>query len=552
MKHIKWKLLCTCFLVLTIVSCRKDILDVKPTSFVSDATLWSDLNLVSQFVNNIYGTLPNGFTRKDFGEGGGNEWSRGMSILDAGSDDADGKLDAKVQLFNTADITPAFTPYNEDMWVINYAAIRKANVLLSRIDEVPGDTTLRKRFKAEAQFIRAFCYADLIKVYGGVPLITRVQSITEDLMVSRNTYTECVAQIIKDCDSAAMVLPNTYTGTNVGRATKGAALALKARTLLYAASPLNNTNNSLPLWQSAATAAQEVINLNVYRLHPNYYRLFLDNNNAEVIFARQFIKPQIVHPISYMLAMSLPSLGDGGWGGFAPTQNLVDAYEMTNGKPITDPTSGYDPQNPYANRDARLDQTVLRNGSSWKGITIQTFEGGNANMSNNNDRSRTSYGLKKFLDESLRTGADVYQGQDNHWIFMRYAEVLLNYAEARNEAFGPDGSVYTAINQVRARAGQPGLPAGLSQTDMRERIRNERRVELVFEEHRFWDVRRWNLAMTLFNAPVHRMRIVRTNNVLNHTVEQYETRRFRAHQNVFPIPLFEIDRNRNLKQNDGY
>ena len=143
---------------------------------------------------------------------------------------------------------------------------------------------------------------------------------------------------------------------------------------------------------------------------------------------------------------------------------------LKNGKPITDPTSGYDPEDPYKNRDARLDQTVLHNGSQWKGATIETFEGGNANLSSNNDRSRTSYGLKKFMDGSLIDGSQTYQGQDNNWIFLRYGEVLLNYAESQNEAVGPDASVYNALNLIRARAGLPGLPAGISKDEMRDRI----------------------------------------------------------------------------------
>jgi starch-binding outer membrane protein, SusD/RagB family len=188
MKNIKIKLLGLSMIFMTVIACDDKILDVKPTSFVSDATLWSDLNLVDQFVSNIYGTLQSGFTRQDFGYGNGFSWSRGMSIMEAASDDADGKLDAKVQLFNNADITPSFTPYSEDIWVMNYSAIRKANVLLSRIDAVPGDAEIKKRYKAEAQFIRAFSYADLIKTYGGVPLILTVQDISEDLAVPRNTY----------------------------------------------------------------------------------------------------------------------------------------------------------------------------------------------------------------------------------------------------------------------------------------------------------------------------------------------------------------------------
>ena len=538
-------------LIISVFSCKKNILDVKPTSFVSDATLWADLNLVDQFVNNIYGTLPSGFNRKDFGEGDGFEWSRGMSIMAAGTDDADGKLDAKVQLFNTADITPSFTPYNQDIWTFNYAAIRKCNVLLSRIEEVPGDAARKKRYKGEALFIRAFCYADLIKTYGGVPLILTVQNITDDLLVPRNTYADCVTQIAKDCDEAALLLPVSYGSSDFGRATQGAAKSVKAKTYLYQASPLNNPSNSLPLWINAATAAKAVIDLNAYSLYPDYYNLFIDKINPEVIFARQFLKPQIASPISYTLGMSA-GIGDGTWGGFAPTQNLVDAYEMTNGKPITDPASGYDAQNPYLNRDSRLDKTVLHNGSSWKGVTIQTYEGGNANSSSNNDRSRTSYGLKKFLDENLVTATQVYQGQDNNWIFYRYADVLLMYAEAQNEAVGPDASVYSAINLVRQRAGQPGLPGGLSQSLMRNKIHNERRVEMVFEESRFWDVRRWKQGMTYFNGPINRMKIIKSGNLLTYTVEQYENRVYKEYQNVFPIPQFEKDKNPNLIQNPGY
>jgi starch-binding outer membrane protein, SusD/RagB family len=249
------------------------------------------------------------------------------------------------------------------------------------------------------------------------------------------------------------------------------------------------------------------------------------------------------------MAMPIAGVSDGAWAGFSPTQNLVDSYEMKNGKPISDPTSGYNPQDPYKDRDARLDQTVTRNGSPWKGVIVQTFKGGNANASGTNP---TNYGLKKFLDESLVTSAQTYQGQDNNWIFLRFGEVLLNYAEAQNEAVGPDASVYDAINQVRARAGQPNLATGLSQKDMREKIKNERRVELVYEEHRFWDVRRWKEGMTYFNAPVYKMEIIKNGNTTEYTKKLYEQRTFKEYQNVFPIPQFEMDKNKKLQQNQGY
>jgi starch-binding outer membrane protein, SusD/RagB family len=549
MKNFKLKLLGLGIVIFTTMSCDDKILDVKPTSFVSDATLWSDLNLVDQFVNNIYGSLQSGFTRQDFGYGDGFSWSRGMSIMDAGSDDADGKLDAKVQLFNNADITPSFTPYNEDIWLKNYSAIRKANVLLSRIDAVPGDADIKKRYKAEATFIRAFCYADLLKTYGGIPLILTVQDINDDLSVARNSYEECLKQVLTDCDAASAVLPIKFTGKDIGRATKAAALALKARMQLYYASPLNNPSNTLSRWSDAAASAKTVIDLKAFPLYNNYYRLFLDNNNSEVIFARQFVKPQLVSPISFTMAMPIAGVSDGAWAGFAPTQNLVDSYEMKNGKSITDPTSGYDPQAPYKDRDARLDQSVLHNGSPWKGVTVETFVGGNANPKGANP---TNYGLKKFLDESLLISAQTSQGQDNNWIFLRFGEVLLNYAEAQNEATGPDASVYDAVNQVRTRAGQPNLTTGLSQKEMREKIRNERRIELVFEEHRFWDVRRWKEGMTYFDAPAYKIDIVKNGTKFEYTKKLYEKRIFKESQNVFPIPQFEIDKNKKLQQNPGY
>ncbi len=242
---------------------------------------------------------------------------------------------------------------------------------------------------------------------------------------------------------------------------------------------------------------------------------------------------------------------DGAWGGFSPTQNLVDAYEMKNGKMITDPASGYDPQNPYKDRDSRLDQSILRNGSQWKGVVVETFDGGNAQNPANGDRTKTGYGLKKLLDEQYVTADQVYQGGDNDWIYIRYAEVLLNYAEAQNEAVGPDASVYKAINDVRKRAGQPDL-AGLSQSQMRESIRNERRVELCFEEHRFWDVRRWKLGQTYFGVPVNRVKVTKTGATFNYTIQELEKRTYKDFYNLLPIPQSERDKNPNLSQNTGY
>lgn len=550
MGNLKIKLVALLVSATVLGSCNKDVLDIKPTDFVSDVAVFSDITLTSQFVTNIYGSMQSGFDRRDQGIGGNFDWSLGMGMLAMATDEAEGPTATTLNGVNAGDLNTEFV-YGAEMWLFNYSAIRKCNLLLSKIDEVPGNAALRNRLKAEGKFLRAFCYADLIKAFGGVPLILNVQNITEDLLVSRNSYKECLDQIIKDCDEAAAVLPTTQP--ELGRATKGAALALKARMLLYYASPLNNASNELPRWAAAAAASKAVMDLNVYSLYPNYYRLFLDKaGNNEVIFTNNYERPGRTHQTPWKLGMSVAPNPGGAWGGFSPTQNLVDAYEMTNGKPITDPTSGYNPQNPYANRDARLDQSILRNGSSWKGQIVETWDGGNAAEPTNGDRTKTGYGLKKLMDDKYILADQVYQGGDNNWIYIRYAEVLLNYAEAQNEAVGPDGTVYSAINLVRQRAGQPPLN-GLTQIEMRERIRNERRVELSFEEHRFWDVRRWKVGGTFFNVPVRKMQI--TNNGggnFNYNIQVLENRVYKEAFNLLPIPQVERNRNPNLAQNPGY
>ncbi len=549
MGNFKIKLLALLVSTSVLVSCNKDVLDIKPTDFVSDVAVFGDITLTSQFVTNIYGSMQSGFDRRDQGLGGNFDWSLGMGMLAMATDEAEGPTATTMNSVNNGDLNSEFV-YGGEMWLFNYQAIRKCNLLLSKIDEVPGNEALKNRLKAEGKFLRAFCYADLIKAFGGVPLILNVQNITDDILVERNTYEECLEQIIKDCDESAAVLP--VTTSELGRATKGAALALKARALLYYASPLNNNSNELPRWVAAAAASKAVIDLNVYSLYPNYYRLFLDKaGNNEAIFTSNYERPGRTHQTPWKLAMSVAPNPGGAWGGFSPTQNLVDAYEMTNGKPITDPSSGYNAQDPYTNRDARLDQSILHNGSSWKGVTVETWDGGNAAEPTNGDRTKTGYGLKKLMDDKYVLADQVYQGGDNNWIYIRYAEVLLNYAEAQNEAAGPDASVYSAINLVRQRAGQPAL-SGLSQTDMRDRIRNERRVELCFEEHRFWDVRRWKLGSTFFNGPVRKVQITRNGSEFNYSIQVLENRVYNEKFNLLPIPQIEINRNPNLTQNTGY
>ncbi len=558
-KRYKW-LIGVMVITLTTFSCKKGLLDIKPIDFVSDAAVFQDITLTNQFVNDIYGSLLSGFERRDFGYD--QDWARGFSNLDMMTDDIEGHNDLPMNRVQAGDLNAHFSEGTQ-LWAVNYSLIRKANTLIARIDGVPTtNTALRDRLKAETKFLRAFAYADLVKSFGGVPLITTEQNVNDNLEVPRNTYDECVAFIIKECDEAAAVLLPSYPDAELGRATKGAALALKARVLLYHASPLNNPNNIVSRWDDAAKAAQQVMALApaTYDLHPDYYQLFMTKaGNKEVIFAKKFGRPNRTHQSAWMLHMSFTPTGWGGWGAFHATQNLVDAFEMrTTGLRPDEPGSGYDPQNPYANRDTRLDKAMLMNGSQFKGITVETFQSadlavfpdGNANSRTNGDRTKTGYGLRKFIDEKNMTADAVYQGGDNDWIYMRYAEVLLNYAEAKNEFSGPDGTVYDALDKVRSRGGLPPIARNFSQITLREKIRNERRVELCFEEHRVYDVRRWKTGMTYFNGPVYRMNVIKnTNGSITYTKAVLENRVYKESYNLFPIPQIEMERNRKLTPN---
>lgn len=553
--NIKW-VIGVMLLGTLVASCKRNLLDIYPANALSDATVFTDIQFANRFLSNIYGTMPNGYARRDQNPGDAG-WSRGMSAFAMAEDDAEANnLAASTHGLNQGTL-PTTWAYADDIWTQNYAVIRKANIFIEKIDAVPGDAAAKNRMKAEAIFLRAFAYAELTKCFGGVPLILKAGT-PEEAIVPRNTYEECLTQISKDCDDAAAVLPVATPASELGRATKMAALALKARMLLYYASPLNNPGNAADRWTNAANAAKAAMAYGTptgtdYNLYPDYYRLFIDKlGNKEVIFARKFQNPSI-NPSDgarNKWYMSVPNANDGAWGGFSPTQNLVDAYEMKNGKPITDPTSGYDPQSPYTSRDNRLDKSILHQGSVYKaGIVIETYRGGNTNNTNRLDSSKTGYGLLKMVDTSKYGAAG---NADNDWIFIRYAEVLLNYAEAQNEATGPDQSVYDAINQVRARAGQPAL-SGLTKEQLRERIRNERRVELAFEEHRFFDVRRWKLGMTYFNAPVYKVQITRNpDGTFTYNYPKWEDRVYQEFQNLMPIPQNEIDKNSKLVQNNGY
>lgn len=547
-------------ILMVMASGCSDMLDVKPTTFISDEALWKDKNLIKQFVANTYGSMLCGFNRCTAGYG--QDWSMSWAgNLDAGTDDFASVSDSPIYTqLNKDAITAQSCPFIEEIWNQQYKVIRKCNIIIDRItsvDELVLSTVEKQRLDAEARFLRAFCHFELARTFGKAPLLLKAQELGDDLKVAPSTFADIIEFVKDECDLYADNLPLTSTEDEAGHATKGAFLALKSRALLYLASPLNSEDDAKK-WADAAKAAQDVMDLNVYELYKSgetpYRNMQFDKTaaNKEVIFERRFTFPEASHNIHMM--WSLDSEDAGSWNGLYPTQNLIDAYETVNGKLIDDPANTmYDSQNPYTDRDARFYQSIIYNGSTWEthvmSMVTNTVDPSKSGLCQPKlSKARCGYGPKKFIEE-LDPSTNLYGGyaQSNNWPYFRYAEILLNYAEAQNEALSvPDQSVYDAINEVRSRSGQPDLIDGLSKEEMRKRIKNERRIELLLEEHRFYDLRRWKDGSVLAE-PIMGMNIYDDNVTLRYEISKVEERVFTGEHYYLPIPLAEQQKNPLLK-----
>lgn len=411
----------------------------------------------------------------------------------------------------------AATEWFKTTWNRAYEGIGRANNFLGNIDQVPMDDALKKRYIAEAKFLRAVFYFPLWSLYGGAPRILEPTNAATQENLPRNSSAELLTQILKDLEDAAEqdVLPTSYSGADKGRATIGAALAFKARILLYA-----------ERWAEAADAARQVIDLDVYSLFPKYRELFyLENEgNEEVVFDLQYKYPEFTHSFDMTL---------DEYNNVAPLPDLVNDYYAIDGLPI-DKSAAYDPAHPYENRDPRLKQTIIVKGSLFKNKEVTEGQ-----------YPRTGYGQKKYTvykdDEAKAT---IRAGDSElNYIFIRYADVLLTYAEAKNEANGPDDDIYFYLNQIRSRAGMPPFPAGLDKDELRKEIRHERRIELAGEGFYYFDTRRWKIAHLVLNGDVH-----------NDKGERIDTRIFLSPRDyLWPVPSVAIQENPALlPQNDGY
>lgn len=573
-----------------------DSLAVDPPDELGSDAVWSDPALVQAYLNDVYWGTGYGF---------------GDPMIAGLADEAKnthGHGDAPMRL---SAMTPtdrglwqrAFEqPIRQFDWALVYARVRDLNTLIQNVeasDALSAET--KATMLGEAHFLRAFFYHNLMRLHGGVPLIDQVFELGADLaqyQVPRGSFEETVNFIVSDLDAAAGLL--TADGRRPGAATEGAALALKCRVLLYAASDLYAQNPSgMPetgyaggdqtaRWQAAANACQAVRDLGRYSLAPaptsdTYHDLFSKENPSGTIWARYFVSSG---GETHNQGLWVSPNGYNSWSGDTPLQEHVDAYEMTDGSEFSwdDPVQAADP---YANRDPRFYANVLYNGAEWRprppGLdeldpvgVIQTgwFEmpgqsalrpGLDTRESHvqNWNGTKTGYNLAKFVDNDLLPDR---QQQFNPWVFLRYGEVLLNYAEAAAE-LGLTTEAVSAVNEVRSRVGMPPVPpdGGPGRT-LLERIRQEREVELAFEEHRYFDIRRWMIAPQV-HTNGHGIRVTGRldpageplvwsgeENTYRYEYEviQVDERIWNDRAYFLPIAQDEMDRNPSLVQNPGY
>jgi hypothetical protein len=425
-----------------------------------------------------------------------------------------------------------------------YAGIRAANTFLANVGSVTGaDPALITRLTGEVRALRAHYYARLAMLFGDVPLITEPISLPDSRSVTRTPVSQVWDFVSTEFTQAADVLPNVYSAaTDKGRVTKAAALGLKSRAMLYAGR-----------YQEAADAAQLVMAMPEYGLYPTYKTLFTTaaEGNKEVILDIQFVKGTQANDIFNILT---PQSVTNGKSLYVPTNKMVDAFEMKNGKAITDPASGFDPKNPYVNRDPRLSYSVyvagdlLPNGKVFNPLPNSST--GDA-VGSTFTVSPTGFNLKKYVnsdDAATATNSGI------NLILLRYAEVLLTYAEAKIELNVIDQSVYDAINAVRQRSDvmMPVITTGKTQAEMRDIVRHERLVELAFEGQHFFDIRRWKTAENVMPGKVYGMTYVDPSNTLK-TVEVTGWVNYWDNKNyLWPIPELERNLNGDLAQNPGW
>lgn len=535
MKNLWYMMMVGFAAAIAFSSCKKNLLDSQPLDQYSDAVVWKDSSLVVLFVNNIYAGLPS-------------EYDTPQDILDNYTDNSADKFTTSIiksAAYNQNLSISSTAPFNT-YWTNYYARIRQCNLFLENINQLNATAGFKNRLTGEVRFLRGLYYHYLYNYFGKFPIVSSALSQNDNLYIPRATDAQCIAFIAADLNAAADVLPVRYTGLDVGRATKGAALGLLSRVYLYAG-----------LWQNASNAATAVINLNTYSLFNDYAGIFYpqNENNAEVLFDRQYL-PEVasLQQHAFDFYNQLPNVtGQVSSGYNNPSGNLVDAYEMKDGTKF-DWNNPVLATNPYANRDPRLDASIMHDGSTWmnqkvdlkKGTTFNPIAGA----------SMTGYFLRKFLNPNFNASSTTTSSGQN-FIILRYAEVLLNYAEAQLN-LGNTEEARKYVNMVRARA-SVNMPAIAAADFNVERYRNERRIELAFEGTRLWDINRWKIGPQTRGVNITGVNCTDVASVRTYTpfVAQAAgvARVWADRMYLFPIPLAEVQKypaSTPLEQNPGW
>ena len=547
-----------------ILAASCNVLDFdESSSQYSRDDMYKTYSNIQKMLTNIYGYMPN----KDIAD-------VSSALRDCGSDDAEyADPDASVQRFTNGNWSPIQTV--DDKWSLYYG-IRSANEFLESIETVDlsmyqYDTKYQRwlehlaYYPYEARVLRAYYFFELARRYGDIAMPLTMLTAEEANSIEKTPFDEVIDFIVSECDACAPNLPATYVGLlddEIGRVTNGFALAVKAKALLYAASPLHNPGGDKAKWKKAAEAAKAIMDLNQYKLD----KAEKANNylSQEVIFAIARSESQSFE--KYNFPVRFTEGQRTSMAGTFPTQNLVDAFETKGGYDITLAADGwhtsdpaFDITKPYENRDPRFARAILANGMSFKGSAIETFVGGKDYSATRSELGTpTGYYLRRYIQESTSFTPEASVTNKHQWIVYRYAEALLSYAEAVNEYLGSpsatDGtftlSALDAINQVRANADMPDVEA-TTQAAFRDAVRREWRVEFAFEDHRFWDVRRWKMGQSVMGQ-IDGVEIVKSGSDLSYSRKMVETRTWSDKMNLYPIPQAETFNNPNLTQNPGW
>jgi hypothetical protein len=561
MKNIHYTVITIIAAALGLASCNKDFLDVKkiPSDMPIDL-IYKKYDYIQQVVWNAYSYLPDGYAWAD---------------MEAASDDAyHTNVNNRSHTFNYGVWNQFNNPDNT--WANYFNGIYQANLYLQHKGEVDissqansivnNDSTSYKRtvwnlkfMEGECYFLKAFFYFELVKRYGAVPIIDQALDYNDAASwkgLPRNSVDQVFKYIVSLCDKAAVIIPDSVRTSSAtsfyesGRATYWAIKALKSRALLYAASPLYREAGSTYTWADAAAAASEIIKSNVFNLEATYANAFAAANDksVEAIFFKRYGSQNGFEKNNFPI-----SFENSNGNSITPSGNFVDEFEVKNSATVSVPFDWNNPthaSSPYSNRDPRLTATVVYNGALFKGAAIQTYYGGNAGQPKLN-ATKTGYYLAKNVNQSvdlLNNTTTTHQ-----WLYFRYAEVLLNYAEAMYNAYGSAGdplsygkTALDAINQVRARSTMPALAAVTP-----DAIVHERRVELGFEGHRWWDLRRWKKGNVLAN-PVNSISITLNGSTFTYKPTKLEDRVFdQSKMNWYPIPQSEITKT-GWEQNTGW